>query len=147
MKIKGLYLILFIGLLSCRSMGEVTPDYFVGTWERVGDVAAGDVVDINIFSETEIEAVMIRVSETSAHFGFVIGDIKWRLVRRINAREFEIDNLNATMVTHADGRITDRRKFFVRFHLIVVNRNLIELTALDEEENRVGNRQQWVRIN
>jgi hypothetical protein len=131
---------------ACKTGAAAPYEGFLGKWERQGDEAVGDIVEITAKSPETAYGSLIHVSEFSKTFGFKKGDVKWKLVRKINDRTYEIDNLNAEITTDMQsGAVRSSRKLYSRFRLVIISSNELRLTSLDETTGRIGNVQRWIR--
>lgn len=145
MRVAVLALLGFILIVSasCASK-QPEAQALVGQWRRVGDQAAGDMLRIRK-TLNGVEGALTGLSELSSKFGYQIGDVKWRVVKRLDNRRYEIDNLDALILTETDGSET-KTKRYSPFLLTIVSSNEISVMALDNQPARIGNAQTWRRI-
>ena len=89
-----LFLLISFLFLSCNHQ-----DKLIGKWERIGDRFSG--MQIIVKNENgSFKAEMIKT--TDSIIGFVIGDIKWKNIKKITNDKYEFEDLGKKPTEYID---------------------------------------------
>ena len=131
--------IILLLLFSCTAVN----DPLVGKWRRFGDVFEGMEIDI-VKQETGFIATLSVVPDHPEASGFVIGDRKWRDIRKVSKRAYEYEDLGKRR-NKSSGRITST-SYSETSLLISENGDTLHTRDFVKSNQPIGFIQKWIRV-
>ncbi|MDP1623783.1 MAG: hypothetical protein Q8M08_15765 [Bacteroidales bacterium] len=131
-----LFILISISLLtSCKK-----EDKLVGNWERYGDRFEG--MKIHVVKEGEsFKASIVFVTDSIKLGGFVVGDIKWKNIKKITDNKYEFEDLAKKQSIYTD-------KFepsYVLANLEMITDDEIHTRNFSKGLEAIGTEQTWKR--
>lgn len=141
MKIINFLLILSLIsiLLSCNQK-----DNLVGKWLRYGDEFSGieiEIKDENGSFKAEITNIKLDIIEP---IPFVIGDIKWKGIKKISENKYEYEDLKKNIIPYTDPIRYEGNYFPAR--LEIVSDSLINTRVFVKGDERYGTETHWKKV-
>lgn len=148
-------LIIAFFLFSCNSTNSSKSSHtkFLGYWQRVDDEAKGDVILIKAEKNSTILASYENLSDFSKKYGYTIGEIKFKSVKKINDKSLQIINLASFMqIDYKTKKVLGIKKEYVPFTVKLISDDILEFKEIGNNTKNIslqlniGKTQKWKKI-
>ena len=128
-------------LVVCLVCSCGSHDPIAGTWQRTDDEFAGAVVNVEKI-RGEYYGKLLQVPDTMRHWGFVVGDVKWRDIVPVTKRDRNRRYMGKDLFKFvSDGQIVETRYNDAMMEL--TSKDALRLRLLAKGEEVIGTEQHW----
>jgi hypothetical protein len=117
------------------------PDRLIGKWERISDRHKG--MQILVKNEgVSFKAEIIATTDSNVLSGFVVGDIKWKDIKKISENKYEFQDLGKISIIFSDKFGSE----YVMARLEIITDTLLQTRLFAKANEVTGTESKWKKI-
>lgn len=122
-------------------LGVAEEPSLLGLWQRIGDKFAGCVLSVHLV-KSQPTAIIFSITKEMVEYGWKVGDVKWKSIRRDSVGRYVVDDLYKTL----NRKQKSIKEEYHPAQLEFTSDNVIKTTALEYVESSGSGTQRWRRV-